>query len=233
MRFHAPLQRGRLVQRYKRFLADVALDGGATVTAHCANSGAMAGLKAPDSVVWLSPASNPDRKRKYTWELVEADGGLVGINTAWPNHLAVEAIRAGIIAPLAGYARLRQEVRYGRNSRIDVLLEDDARPACYVEVKNVHLRRDGSLAEFPDAVTARGAKHLEELGDMVEAGHRAAMLYLVQRMDCDRFAVAGDIDPTYAAGLRRARERGVEVLCYACRLTTEEIVVDRPLALTI
>lgn len=233
MQFHAPLVRGTLVQRYKRFMADVVLDTGETITAHCANSGAMAGLKAPGSVVWLSPAANPDRKLKWSWELIEADGGLVGINTGHPNRIVAEAIAAGAIAPLAGYAALRQEVKYGRNSRIDILLEDAGRPPCYVEVKNVHLRRDGTLAEFPDAVTERGAKHLLELGDMVEAGHRSVMLYLVQRMDCDRFAIAADVDPAYDRGLRVARERGVEVLCYACRLTTEEITVDRALDLAI
>lgn len=231
MRFHAPLVRGTLVQRYKRFMADVVLDTGETITAHCANSGAMAGLKAPGSTVWLSPAANTDRKLKYSWELIEADGGLVGINTAHPNHIVAEAIREGAIEPLSGYATLRQEVKYGRNSRIDILLEDPDRPLCYVEVKNVHLRRDGTLAEFPDAVTERGAKHLVELGDMVEAGHRAVMLYLVQRMDCDRFAIAADVDPAYDGGLRVARARGVEVLCYACRLSTEEITVDRALVL--
>ncbi len=233
MKFHAPLVRGTLVQRYKRFMADVVLDTGETITAHCANSGAMAGLKAPGSIVWLSPAANPDRKLRYSWELIEADGDLVGINTAWPNHIVAEAIKAGAIEALSGYATLRQEVKYGKNSRIDILLEDPERPPCYVEVKNVHLRRDGTLAEFPDAVTERGAKHLVELGDMVEAGHRAVMLYLVQRMDCDRFAIAADVDPAYDRGLRVARERGVEVLCYACRLTTDEITVDRALDLAI
>ena len=233
MKFHAPLVRGTLVQRYKRFMADVVLDTGETITAHCANSGAMAGLKAPGSIVWLSPAANPDRKLRYSWELIEADGDLVGINTAWPNHIVAEAIKAGAIEALSGYATLRQEVKYGKNSRIDILLEDPERPPCYVEVKNVHLRRDGTLAEFPDAVTERGAKHLVELGDMVEAGHWAVMLYLVQRMDCDRFAIAADVDPAYDRGLRVARERGVEVLCYACRLTTDEITVDRALDLAI
>ncbi|MBI1180218.1 MAG: DNA/RNA nuclease SfsA [Alphaproteobacteria bacterium] len=233
MRFHAPLVRGTLVERYKRFMADVVLETGETVTAHCANSGTMLGLKAPGSTVWLSPAANPDRKLKFTWELVDADGGLVGINTSYPNAIVAEAIAAGGIPELADYGGLRREVKYGRNSRIDILLEQDGRPPCYVEVKNVHLRRDGSLAEFPDAVTARGAKHLVELGDMVAAGHRAVMLYLVQRMDCDKFAIARDVDPAYDAGLKVAVERGVEVLCYGCRLTTEEIAVDRTLQVTI
>jgi sugar fermentation stimulation protein A len=214
-------------------MADVVLETGETVTAHCANSGAMAGLKEPGSTVWLSPAANTDRKLKFTWELIDADGGLVGINTSYPNAIVAEAIAAGAIPELSGYDGLRREVKYGRNSRIDILLEAEGRPACYVEVKNVHLRRDGTLAEFPDAVTARGAKHLVELGDMVAEGHRAVMLYLVQRMDCDRFAIARDVDPAYDAGLKVAMERGVEVLCYGCRLSTEEIAVDRTLVITI
>ena len=133
---------------------------------------------------------------------------------------------------LSGYAGLSREVKYGKNSRIDILLEDDSKPLCYVEVKNVHLKRDGE-AEFPDSVTVRGAKHLVELGDMVEQGHRAVMFYLVQRMDCDRFSIAGDIDPTYETTLKQALTRGVEVLCYACKLSTTEILIDRQLEISI
>ncbi len=230
MRFPDPLIRATLVKRYKRFLADMRFDDGSEITAHCANPGAMTGLAEPGLEAWLSPARNPARKLRWSWELARIDGRLVGINTAWPNAIVTEAIEAGAMPELAGYESLRREVRYGKNSRIDMLLEDDARPACYVEVKNVHLKRNGP-AEFPDAVTKRGAKHLEELGDMVEAGHRAVMVYLVQREDCEVFALAGDIDPAYQAAFVRARERGVEALCYACRLSTEEIVVDRPLPL--
>ncbi|WP_029007758.1 DNA/RNA nuclease SfsA [Azospirillum halopraeferens] len=232
MRFPSPLLEGRLLRRYKRFLADIDLDG-AVVTAHVPNSGAMIGLDAPGSRTFLSRSDNPRRKLAHTLELVEADGGLVGVNTGHPNALAAEAIAAGVVPELRGYARLRREVRYGRNSRIDLLLEDEARPPAYVEVKNVHLRRphrgDGLAAEFPDCVTARGAKHLEELADMVRAGNRAVMLYLVQRTDCTHFRVAADLDPAYDAGLRRAMAAGVEALCWSCAITRESIELERPL----
>lgn len=232
MEFPDPLISGRLIRRYKRFLADVALADGSEVTAHCANPGSMLGLHEPGSEVWLSPARNPARKLRYSWELVAADGALVGINTGHPNGLVAEAIASGAIAELAGYAEARREVKYGRNSRIDLLLTGNGRPDCYVEVKNVHLCREPGLAEFPDSVTARGAKHLIELSDMVAAGYRAVMVYLVQRGDCDRFAIAGDIDPKYKETLDVALEAGVEAICYACRVSTTGIEVDRPLPFT-
>jgi sugar fermentation stimulation protein A len=228
MRFPAPLLRGRLVRRYKRFLADVTLDSGEAVTAHCANSGSMLGVCEPGAEVWLSPAANPDRKLKYDWEMIRVGHGLVGINTMHPNRIVAEAIAACAIPELAGYGSLRRELRYGRNSRIDILLEDSGRAPCYVEIKNVHLRRV-EAAEFPDAVTARGAKHLVELARTVRDGARAVMVYLVQREDCDAFSLAADIDPGYADAFRTAAAAGVEAICYACRLTTEEIAVDRRL----
>lgn len=232
MRFPTPLVQGRLCRRYKRFLADVDV-GGEIVTAHVPNSGSMLGLDAPGAEVWLSRSAKPARKLAFTLELVAADGTLVGVNTGHPNALAAAAISAGRIPELAGYTVLRREVRYGRNSRIDLLLEAADSPPCYVEVKNVHLRRpdrgDGLAAEFPDCVTARGAKHLEELSAMAAAGARAVMLYLVQRADCSHFRTAADIDPAYDAGLRRALDAGVEALCWACRITPEEIEFERPL----
>jgi sugar fermentation stimulation protein A len=236
MRFPDPLLRGRLVRRYKRFLADVeALEGpdrGTVVTAHCANPGAMLGLAEPGSEVWLSPARNPARKLRYSWELVRVDGHLVGINTSHPNAIVAAAVAAGWVAPLAGYPSLRREVRYGRNSRIDLLLEAPERPPCYVEVKNVHLKR-GSAAEFPDAVTARGAKHMAELAAMVAAGCRAVVFYLVQRGDCDHFSIAADIDPGYAVAHGAARAGGVEALCYCCNVSQETIELDRALPLAL
>ncbi len=232
MKFPTPLLRGRLVKRYKRFLADVLLDSGEAVTATCPNTGSMMGLATPGAVVWLSESASPTRKYPHTWEMVEADLGqglvLVGINTNHPNRLVSEAIAAGHITEVAGYANLRREVKYGISSRIDILLEDPAKGMAYVEIKNVHLSRRTGLAEFPDSVTERGAKHLAELSAMVAAGHRAVMLYLIQRDDAAHFALAGDIDPRYAEAFARAREAGVEAIAYACRLTPEEIVITNP-----
>lgn len=235
MRFATPLLRGRLVKRYKRFLADVVLDDGTEITATCPNTGSMLGLTAPGSVVWLSESDNPTRKYRHTWEMIEADLGagptLVGINTSHPNRVVAEAIKGGEVAALAGYASLRREVKYGVNSRIDILLEDAAKPACYVEIKNVHLMREAGLAEFPDSVTERGAKHLDELANMVAEGHRAVMVYLVQRGDAQRFSLAGHIDPGYAAAFARAKEKGVEAMALKCRLSPEEIALDGALGI--
>jgi sugar fermentation stimulation protein A len=233
MKFHAPLIPGTLVQRYKRFLADVTLEDGTMITAHVANPGSMLGMKEPGMRVWLSPAANPKRKLKYSWELANVDGALIGVNTGHPNKVGEEAIREGRIPELLGYEALKREVKYGENSRIDILLSNPDDPKfCYVEIKSVTLRR-GNQAQFPDSVTARGTKHLHELGDMVEQGHRAVMLYLVQRQDCTSFSIADDIDPTYAKALQTALSRGVEVLCYTCAITTEEICVSKPLKIAI
>lgn len=226
--FPLPLLRGTLVRRYKRFLADVTLADGTAVTAHCANSGSMLSVAPPGAEVWLSPADRPGRKLAYTWEMVRIDGELVGINTGWPNALAAEAIAAGRIPELAGYETIRREVPYGRNSRIDLLLTAPGRPNCLVEVKNVTLKR-GPMAEFPDAVTARGARHLAVLAEAAEAGLRAVMLYVVQRQDCERMAIAADIDPAYRRALTDAMRLGVEALCYSCTLDVCGIGVDKRL----
>jgi sugar fermentation stimulation protein A len=231
MRFSAPLVPATLIRRYKRFLADVTLPDGSETTVHVANPGAMIGLVAPGARVWLSRSDNPKRKLAYSWELVEADFGngaeLVGVNTSHPNRLVGEAIAAGQISELCDYGRLRREVRYGKASRVDFLLEHDGRPSCYVEVKNVHMMRVPGRAEFPDSVTARGAKHLAELADAAAQGSRAVMLYLVQIGSAQGVALARDIDPAYGQAFDRARAAGVEAIAFACRITTEGIEVDR------
>jgi sugar fermentation stimulation protein A len=235
MRFAAPLIPATLIRRYKRFLADVALPSGETVTVHCANPGAMTGLAAPGAPVWLSRSDNPKRKLAHSWELVEVDLGsgpeLVGINTTNPNALAAEAIAARLVPELQGYGSVRREVKYGRNSRVDFLLEEPGRPPCFLEIKNVHLMRQKGLAEFPDAVTKRGAKHLVELADMAAAGARAVMLFLVQIGSAERFTVARDIDRDYGAQFDRARAQGVEALAHRCRLTRAGIEVAEPIAI--
>ncbi|MBL8568060.1 MAG: DNA/RNA nuclease SfsA [Phreatobacter sp.] len=235
MQFPTELIPGRLVKRFKRFLADVLLDTGETVTVHCANPGSMLGLNAPGNRVWLSRSANAARKLPLSWELAEIDFGrgpeMVGINTGHPNGLVDEAIRDGTIPELAGYDGLRREVAYGKASRVDMVLSSGERPPCYVEVKNVHLMRQPGLAEFPDSVTARGAKHLDELGDMVEAGNRAVMVFLIQYGGAERFALARDIDPAYGRAFDRARARGVEMLAYRCRLDVREIVVESAVAI--
>jgi sugar fermentation stimulation protein A len=227
MDFPSPLVRGRLVQRYKRFFADVALEDGTALTAHCPNPGAMLGLNAPGLPVWLSRSDDPKRKLAHTLELVEVDGGIVGVNTMHPNRLVAEALAEGAIAEVAGYQRIRREVKYGAASRVDFLLESDERAPCYLEVKNVHLRRSGRLAEFPDCVAARSLKHLKELEAEVARGNRAVMLFVIQRTDCDAFAACADLDAKYAAGLTAAARAGVEVLCYDCDIGPEAIKIAR------
>jgi sugar fermentation stimulation protein A len=229
MLFPSPLARGTLVSRYKRFFADVALDDGTEVTAHCPNPGAMLGLNTPGLRAWVSTSSDPKRKLARTLELVEADGGLVGVNTMHPNRLVAEALAADHFPELTGYATHRREVRYGENSRVDFLLEAPSRPPCWLEVKNCHLRRTGTLAEFPDCVAARSLKHLKELTAMVEAGQRAVMLFVVQRTDCDAFSACAELDPAYARGLTEAAARGVEVLAYACEIAVDGVSISRPI----
>ena len=235
MRFPAPLIPATLIRRYKRFLADVTLASGEEITAHVANPGAMTGLDAPGSRVWLSKSDNPKRKLPCSWELVEVNFGagaeLVGVNTGHPNLLVGEALAAKTIPDLDGYTSVRREVKYGKNSRIDFLLESEGEPPCYVEIKNVHLMRTPGLAEFPDCVTARGAKHLDELASMVEAGARAVMLYVIQIGSAERFALARDIDRAYGQAFNYARKVGVEALAWKCAISAEGIAVTEPVTM--
>jgi sugar fermentation stimulation protein A len=227
MQFPQPLVRGRLVQRYKRFFADVVLESGEETTAHCPNPGAMLGLNEPGMGVWLSRSDDPKRKLAHTLEFVDDNGGMVGVNTMRPNALVAEALAEGAVAEVTGYEIVRREVKYGVNSRVDFLLESPDRPPCWLEVKNCHLRRDGTLAEFPDCVAARSLKHLRELSNEVAKGARAVQLFVIQRTDCEAFEACHDLDPAYAAGLTAAADQGVEVLCYACDISPEEIRIAR------
>lgn len=223
MRFSPPLVPARLVQRYKRFLFDAVLDDGTVFTGSCPNTGSMRGLTEPGSRIWVSLHDSPTRKYRHMFEMVEVEGEIIGINTGLPNRLAEEAIAAGLIPSLAPYTTILREQRYGRNLRVDFLLKAEGSPDAYIEVKNVHFSRETGLAEFPDTVTKRGAKHLDELGDMAEQGHRAVMLYVIQRHDCERFRICGDLDPLYAAAFCRARRRGVQAYALRYRVTPEEI----------
>ncbi len=237
MKFQTPLLRGTLIQRYKRFLADIRLDSGETITATCPNTGSMMGLTTPGVPVWVSTSDSPTRKYKHTWEMLEVDlgkgPGMVGINTNHPNALVSEAILAKRVAALKDYTSLKREVKYGVNSRIDILLEAEDKPPAYVEIKNVHMMRKAGLAEFPDSVTARGVKHLQELSQMVRDGHRAVMVYLIQRSDATKLTLARDVDRTYGEAFDAARKIGVEAIALRCKITPEEIRVDKPVPIDV
>ncbi len=235
MRLPSPLVTGRLKKRYKRFLADIILDDGREIIAHCANPGSMLGVAAGGARVWVHEHGDPKRKLAFSWELVEIGGVLIPVNTSNPNKIAHEAIAGGAIPELAGYEQIAREVKYGEASRIDLLLSggksgEKPNSSCYVEVKNVHLSRAPGLAEFPDSVTARGTKHLAELSTLAASGDaRAVMVFIVQRGDCRRFAPAADLDPVYAKALKSAVSQGVETLCYDCEVTPSEVVLRKAL----
>lgn len=218
MQFAAPLIPATLLRRYKRFLADCRLQDGREVTAHVANPGSMLGLATEGQRIWLESNDDPKKKLKFAWRLVDHGAGhFTGVDTGVPNRVLRAALMAGQVPGLPPYDLVRPEVKYGENSRIDFLLSGP-KGDCYVEVKSVTLSRQSGLAEFPDSVTARGAKHLSELAQMVRQGHSATMLYLVQRTDCDRVTLADDIDPTYARAFEEARQAGVGVLALGCRI---------------
>ena len=224
MRFPVPLVPARLIRRYKRFLADCTLENGQEITAHCANPGSMMGLAEPGTRVWLEPNNEPKKKLKFGWRLVEHENGhFTGVDTSVPNRALRAALEKGAAGALSQYDTVRPEVKYGANSRIDFLLSGPGQPDAYVEVKSVTLSRRPGLAEFPDSVTARGAKHLGELAAMARAGHRAIMLYLIQRTDAKSFALAHDLDPAYSAAFEAACQQGVEILCYGTIITPEGI----------
>lgn len=239
MDFNTPLLKGQFVKRYKRFFVDVQLENGEVITAHSPNTGSMKGLLIEGVDAYVTPHNDPKRKLQYTLEILGTEqGGLVGVNTMRPNHIVAEAIENGVIEELSGYETLKKEVKYGKEgkSRIDILLSNGENDLCYVEVKNTTLREeiDGvPTGLFPDSVTTRGLKHLYELKDMVEEGHRAVMVFLLHRDDCAQFMAAKEIDPDYAAALREVIDAGVEALCYATEVTPEGIQVYKKITINI
>lgn len=230
MKFKTPLIQGKLIRRYKRFLADIELESGEIVIAHCTNSGSMKTCIQEGAPVYLTPVNDPKRKTKLTWEMIFINGNWVGINTSVPNVLAFESIRDGKIKKLKGYSSVRREVVFG-DSRFDIFAEN-GHEKCFVEVKNVTMK-EGEFALFPDAVTIRGKKHLETLIQVKKQGIRAAMLYVIQRMDVEKFGLAKEIDPDYAATLKKAYKAGVEIIPVQAKVTPEEIEIVKELTFEI
>ena len=228
MKLTPPLIPARLIRRYKRFLADVEMESGETITVHTPNTGSMLGCSDPGSRIWLRDSENPKRKYLYSWDITEAaDGVLIGVNTGIPNLLVAEAIENGVIKELQGYETIRQEVRYGsENSRIDLLLTDPEKPDCYIEIKNVTTCDNEGFGFFPDAVSSRATKHLRELMGVVEEGKRAVLCFCVQRGDVEQVRPADEIDPLYGRQLREALGAGVEAIAYRARVTPQEVILE-------
>lgn len=224
MRFSPPLVRATLLRRYKRFLADVAFADGAEATVHVANSGKMLGLDTPGAPVWLAPGTG---KLPWSLKFVETAAGWAGVDTQMPNRLLAEALRAGALAEFADYTSVRPEVRYGEASRIDFLLERPDGARLWLEAKNVHLRRHAGLAEFPDCLAARSARHMRELAAMVARGDRAVALFVVQLDNVARFAPAADLDPVFAQAFADARAGGVEMMAWTCRMSPDGVALHR------
>lgn len=237
MQFSSSLLRGRLIKRYKRFFADIELSDGAIITAHCPNTGSMQGVLTPGTPVWVSQSDNPKRTLKYTWELAEIDGTYVGVNTQNPNRIVGDALMSGYIPELASYSTIKAEVKYGtENSRLDYLLTDKDDNRCYVEVKNAHyakVEHNRRVGIFPDSETTRGVKHLQELMRVVDEGHRAVLIYCLQRRDCDSLRFGVEFDPIYAKTAVMALNHGVEMIPYSCAITETEITLYKPLNLIV
>lgn len=232
MLFKTPLLKGSFIKRYKRFFVDFELENGSVATAHCPNTGAMKGLLTPGCEVYVSKSDNPNRKLAYTLEMMREDNTLVGVNTSHPNALVEEAIAAKLIPQLDDYASMKREVKYGQNSRIDLLLSSPKHPNCYVEVKNVHYKV-GDTALFPDAVTERGQKHILELLEMKQQGHRSVMFFVIQRNDVENFDFAELIDPVYADLARQAILSGLEAFAFTFDVSPNEIKLARQVPIKI
>ena len=231
MKFAQPLIPATLMRRYKRFLADVKMEDGSFVTVHCANPGSMKSLAVPGRRVWLSHHAGTKRKLAYSWELEEAPTGCIGINTAYANPVVAEALAAGRIVELAGWPIQRREVSDGADSRLDFHLSGGDGPDCWLEVKSVSMSRQAGLAEWPDAKSARGARHLEALIRLANAGAQATLLFLAQRSDCQAFRIAADIDPGYARAFAAVDRTKVRILCYDCTVSPAGIELRKPLTI--
>lgn len=230
MHFSKPLVEGILLKRYKRFLSDIKLSNGEIIIAHCTNSGSMKSCLEENARVYISPVDDPNRKTKFTWEMIEINNSWVGINTANPNQIAFESVQKNLIPELSGYDIVKREVKFG-DSRFDIMAEN-ANEICFVEVKNVTYK-NGDYALFPDAITSRGLKHLNTLREVKAAGYRAVMLYVIQRVDVKIFGPAADIDIEYTKGLKEAMNAGVEILAYQVKVSPEEIQIFRKLPVEI
>ena len=231
MRYSAPLIPATLLRRYKRFLADVRMEDGSIVTVHCANPGSMLSLAVAGRRCWLSHHAGTARKLAYSWELEEAPTGCIGINTARANTVVAEALAAGAIPELVGWPIVRREVADGVDSRLDFHLSGGDGPACWLEVKSVTMSRQAGLAEWPDAKSSRGARHLEALARLAAGGAGATLLFLAQRPDCTAFRVAGDIDPAYAAAFAAVDRAKVRILAYDCTVSPAGIELRKPLTI--
>lgn len=227
MKFKNKLISSKFQKRYKRFFADVESKG-KTLISHCANSGSMLGLLDKDNTAWISPADNPDRKLKYTLEIINDKKSNVGVNTHLANRIVEEAIEQRTIKEIKDYSEYRREVKFGLHSRFDFELKNKSKKA-FLEVKNVTLSRQNGVAEFPDAVTSRGLKHLEELEKAIKKGYESFLIYLVQREDCKEFRIAKDIDPKYYEGFLKAKKNGVKFISYSCKVNEKEIYVNKPI----
>lgn len=231
MIFPSSLEKGTLIRRYKRFLADILLESGQEITAHCPNSGSMRGATQPGLTVWVSKApENAKRKLKYTWELVEMEETIVGANTQHPNRLVADWLDRGLIPRFKGCLSYEKEVPYGESSRCDFLVHMPEAPPCYLEVKNVHMKEDAT-ALFPDSVTQRGTKQMRELMPLLKQGKKGCVIYVVQRKDVTTFDIARSIDPVYDQVINACKDLGLETLAFACQVTPQEITLHHPLTI--
>ena len=225
MKFKEPLLQGTLIKRYKRFFVDIKYKNN-TLIAHCPNTGSMIGLLSKENKVFFSKSDDPKRKLKYTLEIIKDKHSLVGINTLFTNKIILDALKNKKIKEFVKFTEIKSEVKFNKQTRFDFLLSNKSEK-CFLEVKNVTLKRNKNLAEFPDAPTSRGLKHLNELCVAKKNGYKSYVLFLIQRTDCNSFKIADDIDKDYQSGFKKAIKKGVKMICYDCKLNNEEIKLNK------